>query len=141
MKYIVICDIDGTIAKHTEEARGHFEYEKCYLDEPVPDIIELLNEIHFEGAHIIFMTGREDRVRDMTEEWLNRHTAVNGYELFMRPTGDHRKDAIVKSELFRQNVMDRKENIWFVLEDRDQMVAMWRHEFGFTVLQVAEGNF
>ena len=28
-----------------------------------------------------------------------------------------------------------------VLDDRDQVVKMWRNELGLTCLQVAEGNF
>ena len=43
MAEIVICDIDGTIAHHTEDQRGHFEYDKVHLDTPIKPIIRLVS--------------------------------------------------------------------------------------------------
>ena len=57
----------------------------------------------------------------------------------MRKTGDFRKDSIVKKELFDENVRG-KYNIEFVLDDRNQVVEMWR-SIGLVCLQVADGNF
>jgi len=57
----------------------------------------------------------------------------------MRPTGDNRKDAIVKREIFDREIRDRY-RILFVLDDRNQVVDMWR-ELGLTCLQVAPGDF
>ena len=57
----------------------------------------------------------------------------------MRKTGDNRKDCIVKRELFDAHIKD-KYYIDFILDDRNQVVNMWR-ELGFTVMQVADGNF
>ena len=34
----------------------------------------------------------------------------------------------------------KKEDVHFILEDRDSMVQKWR-ELGYTCLQVREGNF
>jgi hypothetical protein len=57
----------------------------------------------------------------------------------MRPTGDRRKDWVVKSELYRDHNEPRYE-VLLVLDDRDQVVRAWR-ELGLTVFQVAEGDF
>jgi hypothetical protein len=58
----------------------------------------------------------------------------------MRKTGDRRADNIVKRELFEARVRN-KYNIDFVLDDRNQVVDMWRNELKLTCLQVAEGDF
>lgn len=57
----------------------------------------------------------------------------------MRPAGDSRKDAIVKREIFDQEIRDRWRVIG-VFDDRQQVVRMWR-ALGLTVFQVAEGDF
>lgn len=57
----------------------------------------------------------------------------------MRPEGDIRKDSIVKRELFEKYVRPYY-NIEFVLDDRNQVVEMWR-SLGLKCLQVAEGDF
>jgi hypothetical protein len=51
----------------------------------------------------------------------------------------NRKDAIMKEELYRQHI-EGKYNIKFVLDDRQQVVDMWRG-LGLTVFQVDEGDF
>jgi hypothetical protein len=59
--------------------------------------------------------------------------------LHLRAVGDHRKDAVVKREIFDREVRDRYRVVG-VFDDRMQVVAMWR-ELGLTVFQVAEGDF
>jgi hypothetical protein len=57
----------------------------------------------------------------------------------MHAAADMRKDSVVKQELFERFVRD-KYNISFILDDRQQVVDMWRG-LGLTVFQVAEGDF
>ena len=57
----------------------------------------------------------------------------------MRRTKDFRKDAIVKTELFDAHIRGRYE-VLFVLDDRNQVVEMWR-VMGLPCLQVAAGDF
>jgi hypothetical protein len=57
----------------------------------------------------------------------------------MRSEYDMRKDSIVKEEIYRQEILGRY-NVWLVLDDRNQVVDMWRN-LGLRVLQVAPGNF
>jgi hypothetical protein len=57
----------------------------------------------------------------------------------MRPTGDQRKDNIVKRELFDTWVRG-KYNVRFCLDDRDQVVEGWR-AMGLTCFQVQPGAF
>ena len=136
---VVLCDIDGTVALHGDE-RCHFEYEKCDGDKPNQPVINLVRRIE-PHTKVIFLSGREDRVHDLTVKWLTRHRIWQRdiSKLFMRKTGDRRPDYIIKRELFDAHILNRYD-VWFVLEDRDQVVTLWR-ELGLTCLQVAFGDF
>jgi predicted kinase len=130
----IICDLDGTIA-HLN-GRNPYDATGCSDDHPNKNVVNILN-IHVD--HQIFVTGREDKHREETLAFLNKHCIAPNRQLFMRKTGDFRKDCIVKREIFDEHIRD-KFNVKFVLDDRDQVVKMWRR-LGLTCLQVAEGDF
>lgn len=136
----IICDLDGTIA--LLNGRNPYDASSCeqdLLNEPVATILRL-NQTRAEGErhHLFFMSGREERHRPQTERWLARHGLI--YDgLFMRPTGDSRKDAIIKRELYEAHIAS-KYHVMFVLDDRSSVVQVWR-SLGLTCLQVAEGDF
>lgn len=134
---VVICDLDGTIALHN--GRSPFNYELCYTDllnKPVADILRSV-QAHCQFG-IVFMSGRDDSCRAMTELWLIDHGFINN-PLFMRKAGDKRNDAIVKLELFNAHIRGTF-NVAFTLDDRDRVVKLWR-DLGLTCLQVNYGDF
>lgn len=137
----IIIDIDGTVAKMN--GRSPYEYEKCDTDlpnQPVSDLVTSLLENcpDYDDTIFIFLSGREDSVYNKTLSWLRENVAEPS-KLYMRATGDNRKDWEVKKEIYEQNIKSRF-NMRFVLDDRRQVVDMWR-SLGLTVLQVAEGEF
>jgi hypothetical protein len=91
------------------------------------------------GYNIIFVSGREgtDVCKVKTLKWLLENK-LNG-DLYMRPEGDHRNDAIIKEEIYNKYIKD-KFDVEFVLDDRLRVVEMWRR-IGLRCLQVAPGNF
>ncbi len=133
---VIIYDIDGTVALMNN--RSPFDWSKVHQDtvnEPVADIVRE----HVKAGYPVFaVSGRDGSCRELTQNWLvANNIPFNG--LFMRAPGDSRKDSIVKMEIF-ENEFKGKFNIKFVLDDRNQVVNMWR-SLGITCLQVAEGNF
>jgi len=58
----------------------------------------------------------------------------------MRKEDDMRKDAIIKRELF-DNFIEGKYQIEFVLDDRNQVVDLWRNELKLSCFQVYYGDF
>jgi hypothetical protein len=56
----------------------------------------------------------------------------------MRKDKDYRQDYIVKQDILDKHI--DKSKVWVVLDDRDQVVQMWRRN-GLTCLQVSDGNF
>jgi hypothetical protein len=147
----VICDLDGTLALMGK--RSPYDASKCdIVDLPHVPVIECIKAMHAQGVQIIFMSGRENKHRDPTIRFIEKHCTVIAqrdtsmqhyesipYELHMRSSGDQRKDAIIKRELYDANVAG-KYNVLFVLDDRNQVVDFWR-SIGLTCFQVAPGDF
>lgn len=59
--------------------------------------------------------------------------------LLMRKTADNRKDFIVKKEIFDAEIR-HKYQTEFVLDDRNQVVDMWRNELKLPCFQVYYGD-
>lgn len=147
-KNIVVVDIDGTIAKvgdrlkYLQQEKKDWDafYEHCDEDEPIKDIIELIELMQIHEYNIVFCTGRRESVRKKTEYWLFKNIwCLREYKLLMRKDGDWRHDTEVKPELL-QKAGITPDDVYFILEDRDSIVAKWR-ELGYRCLQVADGNF
>lgn len=131
----VICDIDGTLAKM--DGRGPFDTSKYDTDKLNEDVAVAFDKLSHNRTRII-VSGRSEEFRAVTEAWLAKHS-IRYNHFYMRPAGDTRKDFIVKQEIFDREIRG-KYNIFCVLDDRNQVVAMWR-SLGLTVFQVADGNF
>ncbi|MFW6046731.1 MAG: AAA family ATPase [Candidatus Woesearchaeota archaeon] len=131
----IICDIDGTLAHRNN--RNPFDYYRVIYDS-VDVFVKSILEKYKDTHHIILVSGREDYCREQTIEWLNYHN-IKFYKLYMRSSVDYRSDYVVKKELYEKYVKD-KYNVSFVLDDRKQVVDMWR-SIGLKCLQVEEGNF
>lgn len=142
-----ICDVDGTVASH-EGIRGHHDYGKVKLDEPIWDIINQVKITQSATAwRLLFVTGRPsiDVVRQDTMDWLSEY--FDDFGLIMRPAylddsrkRDYRSDDIVKEELYLKHIEPHFDTR-LVFDDRNRVVSMWRTKFNLTCLQVAEGNF
>ncbi|GAA2347271.1 AAA family ATPase [Dactylosporangium salmoneum] len=140
---VVLVDIDGTLAdmgKGLPGRRSPYDWARVGEDAPIEPIVRLVRDLLQVGESVVFMSGRDESCRAETEGWLSEHlTDAFPPVLHMRPAGDQRKDSIVKRELFEEHIAGRYA-VRFVLDDRDQVVAMWR-AMGLTVLQVADGAF
>lgn len=142
----VIVDVDGTCANGAH--RNHLLqqtprrwdewHEACSKDTPHEHIRALVWALAYYGHAITYITGRMERSRQQTSEWLRDNDFPSG-RLFMRPEDDHRDDTVIKTEIVKQAGLT-PENTLLVLEDRDRVVKMWR-TLGFKCLQVAEGDF
>jgi hypothetical protein len=157
MKNTIICDLDGTLADCTH--RRHYveskpkDWDAFYAgvgDDPVNfPVLALLHkclgtyDLHSQGVQweVVFCTGRPERCRDDTEVWLHKYGFEMGkgrYTLLMRKDGDYRADYIVKQEILDNRI--GKHKVLFVLDDRQQVVDMWRRN-GLVCFQVAKGDF
>lgn len=135
---VVMADLDGTMCL----ANGRHPIRQEHLagqDLPNRPVVKAVRALADAGHPVIFMSGRTDACREISEEWLDRCFTRPFEALHMRARGDNRKDYIVKAELFDKHVRHRFD-VLTVFDDRNQVVCMWRH-LGLTVFQVAEGRF
>lgn len=133
----IICDMDGTLA--LLNGRNPYDALACELDLPNPPVVNLVRTLQSSGYKIILVSGRKDDCEGQTKNWLNR-LAIKYEILLMRGHKDNRKDSIVKRELFDRFIKD-KYFIEFVLDDRNQVVDMWRQEMKLPCFQVYYGDF
>lgn len=132
----ILCDLDGTLAiLH----RSPFNALKCDTDTVNEPIAEIVRTYHRIGVQVILLSGREDHSRELTINWLQQNH-IPFHALYMRKEKDFRKDAIIKKELFDQHIKD-KYFVQFVLDDRNQVVNLWRLDLGLPCLQVNYGDF
>lgn len=133
----IICDLDGTLALH--RGRSPYDCMQCdtdALNEPVAKILWAKEE---KGYQLIFVSGRNAECFEKTRDWL----IMNGFRdfiLHMREEGDNRKDAIIKKEIF-YDLIHPYFYVEYVLDDRNQVVDMWRKEVGLPCFQVNYGDF
>lgn len=147
-----LIDIDGTLAdcehrlhhikKEPKDWRAFFA--EVINDRPIPHMIDLVRHLYdaadVGGAKIIFISGRSDECREDTGKWLfEQFGPVELQNLYMRPAGDYRDDAVIKLELLEQIRLDGFDPI-MAFDDRDRVVAAWRAA-GIPCAQVAPGDF
>jgi len=139
LPYCVIFDLDGTLACIGD--RSPYDSKACAGDLPNESIIRLFKTIASSvmySTEMIIFSGRKDNAEIETRDWLENQEII-AYQLHMRRVDDDRKDSIVKQEMFDAYVRG-KYNVLFVVDDRDQVVKMWRDQ-GITCLQVNYGDF
>jgi predicted kinase len=140
MTLAVIFDIDGTLSDPTHRLehvrkKDWKTFFSLMADDPVHKPVRwLLNAVRDQmitEVEILLVSGRPEDYRKQTESWLKTHE-ISYEELFMRPSGDHRADFIVKSQIL-DKILETYE-ILFVVDDRNSVVQMWR-ERGLTCFQ------
>lgn len=133
----LICDLDGTLFHMNE--RSPFDFDR--VDEDTVDSVvqDIVQDARARGYDILIFTGREDigECRAKTLKALE-DAGIFWTEFLMRPTGCHDADVLVKERML-WSVAD-KYNIEFALDDRDQVVDLWR-SLGIKCLQVGYGDF
>lgn len=132
-----VFDIDGTLAIRGD--RAPFDWSAVDVDLPNPPVLHVARALYRIGWSVVYLTGRSEEARVLTERWLEAHVAVPG-PVFMRAARDFRRDTVVKRELYDRYIVDRYD-VQIVFEDRDQVVRMWRTELGLSCFQVAPGDF
>lgn len=133
----VIVDIDGTIAHNAK--RSQYDYSRVSTDTPIQNVIDLVKLFIIQEYKIIFITGRDEVCREDTINWLIDHNLNRFYALHMRPNNDKTPDFEYKRKIY-EDLYYNKVNVKYVLEDRPQVIRMWR-SLGLTVLQLNDVEF
>ena len=144
MSKIVLCDIDGTIAnndhrQHFLEGKKDWEgfFSELINDEPIFPIINKVIEEYNAGKEIVFLTGRPERYRNVTTEWLKRYFDFE-IKLLMRKNKDHKNKLIIKREIFELNF--NVKDIFLIFENDKELIAMWE-DIGANIFDVNESDY
>lgn len=138
-KYIVF-DLDGTLANidhrlhyiSGEKKDWNSFFEACHDDDIIESTVHLCRLTHTFLGGVVILTGRSETVREKTENWLKKYH-IEYENLIMRPERDFRPDHEFKYE-WAKNLGFEK--IWFVFEDRQSVIDMWKKNniFCFQIL-------
>lgn len=131
---LAVIDIDGTIADigprlkaaGQEPARGDKKEFQAWLDrlqnnesiaadKPIKGMLQLLHAI--EGSmQLVYLTGRSDQYRAVTESWLDRHGFPAG-PLLMRKGNDWRNASLYKEEMLKKLLKEHSPYTMLTIDD------------------------
>lgn len=135
-KKAFIFDVDGTISNGNGRDFYNPKPEEILADLPIYPTLEVLKYL-WHPYQIIFLSGREAKFYEPTKTWIKQHTPVKDPQLYMRKTGDQRKDCIIKWEIVEKDILPNYDII-AVFDDRKQVIDMWL-EKGIFVFDVGQG--
>ncbi|WP_415953236.1 hypothetical protein [Streptomyces sp. KLOTTS4A1] len=135
---VAVFDLDNTLADtaHRQRflARSPRDWAAFFAaaphDPPLARGIELVLE-SAEECEIQYLTGRPERCRAATEEWLARHGLPAG-RMHMRRDSDRRPARVTKLEILRRLARGREVRM---LVDDDELVCEAAERAGFKVVR------
>lgn len=143
MREAVLYDFHGTLVDVTS-VHGYLaqrKYEEFYLASLACPRIETTvlaaRQSHEAGYQNILFTGMPNEYRDGLLAWLGRH-GVPIDLIDMRPTGDFRKDFIVKREMYLRT-LDQGIRVVRAWDDNPVILDLWEEQ-AIPVVRVPEWN-
>lgn len=147
---MLICfDIDGTLANiehRLDYIRSKPKNRKAFdagipndkVNEPVARVFLSMAASDFNND-VVLASGRNERSRQSTEDWLEINGLGHYDKLYMRKADDYRADNIVKNEIIDEIVADygKLPDLWF--DDRPRVVKAVRAR-GIFVFDVYQGE-
>ena len=145
---MLICfDIDGTLA-NIEHRLGYVRSKpknwKAF-DAGIPNdkvnypVASVFWSLANPNNEVVLASGRNERSRQATVDWLRKHSLDNYAKLYMRKADDFRSDDIVKQEILDEIIADYGRKPDMVFDDRPRVVNMWR-DAGIFVFDVYQGK-
>ena len=135
----IIIDMDGTLCdtRHRDhlikESWDAFHAE-LHNDKVYDDVVVFINAMSSGVNEIILLTGRMEKFRGATENWLIKSALYHQLdELVMRGDNDYRKSFEMKCEY----IAPIKDEILMMLDDNDNVVEHARN-LGVRVWQVGK---
>jgi len=143
----IIVDIDGTLSNPNHRQK--------YIDKPEPTqedwlmffntsdkdtpnewCTEIVKNFSNVGYEIIYLTGRPEKIRGITDIWIRKNVPNVPFHLFMRQDKDRRHDTDIKTQIYKEDI-EPIFKVLFTIDDRRSVVEMWR-ELGLTCLHCAD---
>ncbi|QEE60280.1 hypothetical protein FVA74_00895 [Salinibacterium sp. dk2585] len=144
----MIFDMDGTLCdvrsiRHFVEegagasARDFMAFHDASINcPPFPHVLALLKAASRRSMRVLIVTGREDRWSFHTTLWLAEND-VPFDDIYMRPRGDYRSDALLKADFARAIL--RQYRPLLAVDDRDDIIEVWANA-GIPTAKVTEAG-
>jgi len=133
---LAIFDLDGTLV-NVNSIRHHVEGKKKNFDSfhkesihcpPNENVLHLNATLAVnQDVHIAIFTGREEKYRDLSEQWLQANK-VTYHSLLMRKNNDFRSNVTIKKELFETFKPDYLP--YLAIDDTPELRKLWK-QVGF----------
>jgi hypothetical protein len=132
---VLILDLDGTLANLDHRSHlveqdepdwdAFFAPELIAEDKPIPEAQEALSSVD-EFDDLIFLTGRPEKARQVTEDWLDEYFGFqpDDYVLFMRADDDVRPSVEYKEEVIVDLLEGLPETDVILVDDEEDNLAM-----------------
>ena len=124
---LAVVDIDGVVADvrhrlhHIESSPKDWGAFFAHADADPPLAVGVSRvQALAEDHEVVFLTGRPERLRRVTQAWLERH-GIGGHQLVMRRKGDFRPARVAKAEELRR--LARGRTVAIVLDDDPEVCA------------------
>ncbi|MFD3515600.1 hypothetical protein [Streptomyces sp. NPDC058657] len=138
LRPLAVFDLDGTLADSSHRQRflerrprdWNAFFAAAPQDPPLAEGVALALS-SAEECEVVYLTGRPERCRRDTVDWLARQSLPEG-RLWMRGDNDRRPARLTKLEILRQLARDREVH---VLVDDDAQVCEAAERAGFTVVR------
>ena len=138
-KRLAIFDLDGTLI-NVDSVRHYVEGKYKNFDSfhneslncpPFENVINLINVMHsLSDVYIAIVTGREEKYRDVSEQWLSINN-VSYSVLLMRKNYDYRKNVIIKREIYES--IEDSLSPFVAIDDTLDLRYMWK-DIGFSLV-------
>jgi hypothetical protein len=132
---ILITDIDDVISDASWRKSLLPDWDAFHSasidDPPFLHMIDLINAAHFASGVVIALTGRPEKWRGLTNQWMLRHHVMLS-QVIMRPNNNRMSSPDLKLELLKQLDLNKLNSI--IIDDRDDICTKLRGA-GYNVLQ------
>lgn len=134
---IVITDIDDVLSDSSWRKELLPDWDAFHAnsvnDPPHPHLIELVNSLHRSGCVIWALTGRPEKWRRITNDWMLKHHVMVD-NIVMRPDNNYQSSPEFKLSTIL-NMSTILNDQFIILDDRDD-VCTTLSGAGYKVLQV-----
>jgi len=125
---VTVCDIDGVLSDTGHRlhhvARAPRDWEAFFAEAGRDPLIgegrQFVVQAASAGDVIVYLTGRPERLRQATQEWLDSHGLPRG-DLMMRGDADRRPAQVVKLQALR--ALERHYRVRAFVDDDPEVVS------------------
>jgi hypothetical protein len=137
---IILCDLDHTVsdAFWRDTMIGSVPWDEYHdnlkFDKPFQNMVYLINSLSSVGYIVIGITGRTEKHRQITIDWLIKFK-IDIDTILMRPDDCFIKNWEMKIKLAQDHLKDDLKKVHFLIDDNEETILAF-NKLGIATLQV-----